>query len=107
MKIIKLNTPFEVSVVPRIMPTSMVDLEVFLRREYDEKTNTFFLPFTTHNGRINIILPLNADFSESSKHEITIKNATEIIYRGKLLVVNKLTETQNYTPSKQMIQRFK
>lgn len=112
MKVIKLDTPFELSAVVRIAP-SLGDIIDFKSR--NEATNLeadFNINWEYSRGRLLFTLPeitQGVAYFAGDKHEITITNTTtsEVIYRGKMIVVNELTDIQNYTPSTQTQQRFK
>ena len=107
MKVIKLNTPFEVCVVPRIAPT-LEDVLIFTAiNEFSQVTVTQTITWTQKNGRISFTLASNIDFKAGNKYEISISKGANVIYLGKMIVVKEITDTQNYTPSKQTTQRFK
>jgi len=106
MKVIKLNTPFELSAVLRIVPT-IGDVLIFTAiNEFSQVEITQTLTWTIKNDRLLFTLASNVDFKAGNKYEISISNNTKIIYLGKMIVVNELTDIQNYTPSKQTTQRF-
>lgn len=107
MKVLKLNTPFEISAVPRI---ALVSSDVLIFTARNENTNAGFdytLDWSIVNGRLNFELPdTNPDFKAGNKYEIFIKKSDTIIYRGKMIIVKEDTDIQNYTPSKQTTPRF-
>jgi len=107
MKVLKLNTPFEVSAVPRI---ALVSSDVLIFTARDEVTNEsvdYTLDWSVINGRLVFELPnTNPDFIAGNKYEIFIKRIDEIVYRGKMIIVKEDTDIQNYTPSKQTTPRF-
>lgn len=109
MKVLKLNTPFEISAVLRIAPTQSDVLKMTIRNEVTDFVIEYTLIWTITNGRISFTLPSTPDFKAGNKYEIFItnQNSSEIIYRGKMIVVKEDTDIQNYTPSKQITQRFK
>jgi len=107
MKILKLNTPFEISAVPRI---ALVSSDVLIFTARNENTNVSFnytLIWSIVSGRLVFELPnTNPDFIAGNKYEIFIKRIDEIVYRGKMIIVKEDTDIQNYTPSKQTTPRF-
>lgn len=110
MKVIKLNTPFEISVVPRTMLTQSDDTLVFTAiNEFSQVTFSNDIPWLNQNGRIVFEVPDNSNYKAGNKYEIYIKRLSDemILYRGKMIVVKEDTDIQNYTPSKQTTQRFK
>jgi hypothetical protein len=107
MKVLKLNTPFEISVVPRIALVSSDELIFTARNEATGLSAEYTLFWSLINGRLNFELPdTNADFLAGNKYEIFITSNDVIIYRGKMIIVKEDTNIQNYTPSKQTTPRF-
>jgi len=111
MKVLKLNTPFELSAVVRIAPFQSDVLSFTIRNEVSNYTASYSIDWNMVNGRIEFTLPdatTETDFKAGNKYELTITNTYDytIIYRGKLIVVKEDTDIQNYTPSKQTTPRF-
>jgi len=107
MKVIKLNTPFEISAVPRIALVSSDVLIFTARNENTGSATNYTLIWSLVNGRLIFELPsTNPDFVAGNKYEIFIKRIDEIVYRGKMIIVKEDTDIQNYTPSKQTTPRF-
>jgi hypothetical protein len=106
MKVIKLNTSFEVVIVPRIVTTIEDELILTAINEVSQFEITQNLVFSISNGRLSFVIDQNANFKAGNKYEIIIKKGNEIVYLGKLIVVKEVTDIQNYTPSKQRTQRF-
>ena len=107
MKVLKLNTPFEISAVPRIALVSSDVLIFTARNEVTGLSADYTLVWSIINGRLNFELPdTNPDFIAGNKYEIFIKKSDTIVYRGKMIIVKEDTDTQNYTPSKQTTPRF-
>lgn len=110
MKVLKLNTPFEISAVVRTAPAQSDTLVLTVLNEFNQISFNYTLTWVVNNDRIEFTLPnTNPDLKAGNKYEIYINNTTteDIIYRGKMIVVNENTDIQNYTPSKQVTQRFK
>lgn len=107
MKVLKLNTPFEISAVPRIALLSSDVLIFTARNEVTNASVNYTLDWSLINGRLIFELPdTNPDFIAGNKYEIFIKKDDIIAYRGKMIIVKEDTDTQNYTPSKQTTPRF-
>tara|TARA_R110000782_G_scaffold30243_1_gene75220 strand:- start:3 stop:329 length:327 start_codon:yes stop_codon:yes gene_type:complete len=108
MKVLKLNTPFEISAVVRVAPVLGDILTFTATNEVTDNTKDYVLEWEYTRKRLVFTLPnTNTDFAAANKYEITIKNAETVIYLGKMIVVNEITDTQNYTPSNQITQRYK
>jgi hypothetical protein len=133
MKVLFLQTPLMFSLIPRHYPKETDVLTLVLRNEY---TNEFLIPKITFsvdekltielidlsqstidlaNITIDSLLvlgdPINnlefpADFKTQNKYEITLLNANEIIYKGKLIVLEAGTDIQNYDYGSQTTSRF-
>jgi hypothetical protein len=133
MKVLFLQTPLMFSLIPRHYPKETDVLTLVLRNEY---TNEFLIPKITFsvdekltielidlsqstidlaNITIDSLLvlgdPINnlefpADFKTQNKYEITLLNANEIIYKGKLIVLESGTDIQNYDYGSQTTSRF-
>jgi len=112
MKVIKIDTPFELSAVVRIAPTQGDIIDFYSRNEATDLEANFNITWTYSGGRLNFELPAitqGVAYFAGDKHEITITNTTTetVIYRGKMIVVKEDTDIQNFTPSTQKTQRFK
>jgi len=112
MKVIKIDTPFELSAVVRIAPTSGDIIDFKSRNEATDLEADFNITWEYTHGRLLFELPAitqDVAYFAGDKHEITITNTTTstVIYRGKMIVVKEDTDIQNYTPSTQTTQRFK
>ena len=112
MKVIKIDTPFDLSAVVRIAPTSGDVLFFKSRNEANDLIADYNINWEFTHGRLLFTLPeitSGVAYNPGEKHEITITNTTTdtVIYRGKMIVVKEDTDIQNYTPSKQTTQRFK
>lgn len=109
MIVIELNTILKLSAVPRIAPFFSDSLVLTAIKESNQESIAIELIHYMHNGRLIFTFDTPETFKSGDKLEISIKNETEntIVYRGKAIVVKENTDIQNYTPSKQTIQRFK
>jgi hypothetical protein len=106
MKVLKLNTPFELSAVVRTAP-DYGDVLVFKAiNEFSQVEIVQTLVWTKRNDRLSFILASNIDFVAGNKYEISISNNSKVIYLGKMIVVKEITDIQNYSQSKQTTPRF-
>ena len=112
MKVIKIDTPFDLSAVVRIAPTQGDIIDFKSRNEATDLEADFNITWEHTHGRLLFTLPeitSGVAYFAGDKHEITITNTTTstVIYRGKMIVVKEDTDIQNYTPSTQTTTRFK
>ena len=112
MKVIKIDTPFELSAVVRIAPSTGDIIDFKSRNEATDLEADFNINWEYTHSRLLFTLPAitqDVAYFAGDKHEITITNTTTdtVIYRGKMIVVKEDTDIQNYTPSTQTTQRFK
>tara|TARA_R110000822_G_scaffold62632_1_gene154284 strand:+ start:1197 stop:1523 length:327 start_codon:yes stop_codon:yes gene_type:complete len=108
MKVLKLNTPLKISAVVRVAPVLGDILTMTAVNEFSGNSKEYTLIWDYLRDRLIFYLSnTNTDFVPENKYEITIKNGVNVIYLGKMIVVNQSTDTQNYTPSSQTTQRYK
>ena len=110
MKVIKLGSNVEISAVVRIAPIYWHNLALSARNETTNFVHNIALNWFIRKDRIVFTFDIPTEFEVTNKYEITLYNETtsELIYRGKLIVVKQNTDIQNYTPSKQKTQnRYK
>ena len=109
MIVIELNTILKLSAVPRIAPFFSDSLVLKAIKETTQESINIELIHYMYNGRLVFTFDIPDTFKSGDKLEISINNETTgaIVYRGKAIVVKEGTDIQNYTPSKQITQRFK
>lgn len=108
MKVIELNTPVEVPLIPRVMPLMGDLITIQLINEFTNLVINLPTIWTYSKQRLIISFDENqSDFKIGNKYQITLKNGANVIYIGNLLIVKENTNLQNYTPSSQITQRFK
>ena len=107
MKVLFLETPLIFSLIPRKYPDIIDTLSLELR---NESTNTVLNPlisFSIDERKLYVELTTQpADFKTQNKYEITLLNGVEIIYKGKLIVLEAGTDIQNYDYGSQTTSRF-
>ena len=107
MKVLFLQTPLIFSLIPRKYPDISDILSLELR---NESTNTVLNPaisFSIDERKLYVELTTQpADFKTQNKYEITLLNGVEIIYKGKLIVLEAGTDIQNYDYGSQTTSRF-
>lgn len=106
MKVLFLTEALEFSLIPRKYPIISDDLTLDLR---NETTGTVISPAITFSvtEKLNITIteqPL--DFKTQNKYEITISSDSEIIYKGKLIVLDSGTDVQNYNYGSQTTSKY-
>jgi hypothetical protein len=108
MKVLYLNKPYDINLVPRVYPLANEDLVLTLR---NESTQLTFEPEIEYlvNGLLTVSIiggvPLD-EFQSMNKYELTLKNGLSVVYKGKLIVVDESTDIQNYAYTDQTNSRF-
>jgi hypothetical protein len=106
MKVLFLETPLLFSLVPRHYPISTDVLTLVLR---NENTNAVLIPlisFTIDKTLVIEVLEQPTDFKTQNKYEVTLLNGLEIIYKGKLIVLEAGTDIQNYNYGSQTTSKY-
>jgi hypothetical protein len=96
MKILFFNDPLVFKCIPRIYPNVADVLVLTLRNEMNNLEITPDFTFTVGEFLEVTITTQPTDFKIQNKYEITLKNGTEIIYKGKTLILKSGTSVQNY-----------
>ncbi len=107
MKVLFLDQELIFKVVPRIYPSLN---DEFLLTFRNENTGVTFTPSYTFEitDKLEITLPTQpTDFSIQNKYDIEIVLNNEIIYLGKVIVLESGTNIQNYEYGSQSTSRFK
>lgn len=97
MKVLFLTTVLTFVLIPRRIPLVTDNLILTLRNETTDLTITPAFVFSIVKGRyLQITITSQpTDFATQNKYEIQLKN-TDLIYSGKLIVLEKNTDVQNY-----------
>lgn len=107
MKIVELDTPVELSAVVRSIPQTGDSINIILKNEVSGLVIDLPTTWTYEKQRLKFSFDIPLDFKAGNHYQITLKNGSNVIYLGNLLVVKEGTNIQNYTPSTQRTQRFK
>lgn len=106
MKVLFLTEALNFSAIPRVYPLVTDTLTLTLRNEQTDIIITPGVTFTV-TDKINItITDQPADFKPQNKYEVTIKNGSELIYLGRMIILESGTDVQNYENATQSNERF-
>lgn len=106
MKVLFLTEALIFSVIPRSYPLITDTITLSLRNEMTDETITPAITFTV-TDKLNITITAQpADFKTQNKYEVNIKNGTDIIYLGKMIILESGTDVQNYENSTQTNEKF-
>ncbi len=107
MKVLFLNDELVLKLVPRVFPSLNDEFSLVLR---NENTGVVINPSYTFEITDKLEITLSTqptDFALQNKYDIEIVNNDEIIYLGKLIVLESGTNIQNYEYGSQSTSRFK
>lgn len=106
MKVLKLELPLKIYLIPRIYPELLDNISLTLRNEMSNEVLTPNITFSVDQKlEITINEELNY-FNENDKFEIEVKKDTETIYLGKMVVLNSSVDIQNYEYSQNTTKRY-
>lgn len=108
MKVIYLNKPYDINLVPRIYPEVEEELTLELRNESSDLTFQPEIAWIAGNSLTVTItsgVPLG-EFQSMDKYEMTLTNGLSIVYKGKLIIVDETTNVQNFIYTDQSNSRF-
>lgn len=106
MKVLFLTEPLIFSVIPRSYPLITDTIILSLRNEMTDTVLTPAITFTV-TDKLNITITAQpSDFKSQNKYEVTIKNGTDLIYLGKMIILESGTDVQNYENSTQTNEKF-
>jgi hypothetical protein len=107
MKVLFLNNPLIFSLIPRKYPDISDILSLELRNESTNTTINNAVYFSTDERKLYVELAAQpTDFKTQNKYEITLFNGLEIIYKGKLIVLEAGTDIQNYDYGSQTTSKY-
>lgn len=96
MKVLFLDNDLIFSVIPRVFPSLVDNLSLNLINENSKTVVTPDFTFDITDKLVITITETPTDFKIQNKYSIEIKNDNDIIYLGKLLVLENGTDVQNY-----------
>jgi hypothetical protein len=106
MKVLFLTEALIFSVIPRSYPLITDTITLSLRNEMTDETITPAITFTV-TDKLNITITAQpVDFKTQNKYEVNIKKGTDIIYLGKMIILESGTDVQNYENSTQTNEKF-
>jgi len=106
MKVLFLTETLEFSAIPRKYPNISDTLTLDLRNENTGEVITPAITFTV-TDKLNITITTQpADFKTQNKYEVSVWNEGEIIYKGKLIVLESGTDIQNYNYGSQTTSKY-
>ena len=106
MKVLFLTETLEFSAIPRKYPNISDTLTLDLRNENTGEVITPAMTFTV-TDKLNITITTQpADFKTQNKYEVSVWNEGEIIYKGKLIVLESGTDIQNYNYGSQTTSKY-
>jgi len=106
MKVLFLTEALTFSLIPRVYPEVSDILVLSLRNEFTDEVITPAITFTI-TDKLNITITNQpADFKSKNKYDIDLKNGDDLIYLGKMIILEAGTDVQNYEYSSQTTKRF-
>ena len=106
MKVLFLLEALKFSLIPRKYPIISDILTLNLRNETTGVVINPAITFTV-TDKLNITITAQPlDFKTQNKYEVTILKGSEIIYKGKLIVLESGTDVQNYNYGSQTTSKY-
>lgn len=106
MKVLFLLQALKFSLIPRKYPIISDVLTLTLRNETTGVVINPAITFTV-TDKLNITIATQPlDFKTQNKYEVTILKGSEIIYKGKLIVLEAGTDVQNYNYGSQTTSKY-
>ena len=105
MKVLFLDNPLKISLIPRKYPLPNAVLTLTLRKEIDDTILTPAFTFTVGDKLELTITTQPIAFKVLDKFDFELKNGSEVIYLGKIQILKNGTNTQNFEYGSQN-QRF-
>ena len=106
MKVLFLLEALKFSLIPRKYPIISDVLTLNLRNETTGVVINPAITFTV-TDKLNITITAQPlDFKTQNKYEVTILKGSEIIYKGKLIVLESGTDVQNYNYGSQTTSKY-
>lgn len=106
MKVLFLDAVLDFYLIPRVYPLITDTLTLSLRSEITNEVLTPPVTFTIEEQlKINITTQ-PTEFAIQNKYEVELKNGTDVIYRGKMIILAEDTDVQNYEYSSQPTAKY-
>ena len=106
MKVLFLLEALKFSLIPRKYPIISDVLTLNLRNETTGDVITPAITFSV-DEKLNITITTQpTDFKTQNKYEVSILRGSEILYKGKLIVLESGTDIQNYNYGSQTTSKF-
>ncbi len=96
MKVLFFDTPLIFNLIPRVYPLITDTLTLNLRNESSNEAISPAVTFIISEKLEITITAQPVDFKTQNKYEIELKNGTDVIYRGKMIILAEGTDVQNY-----------
>lgn len=106
MKVLFLNTPLDIYLIPRVYPILTDTLTLNLRNEISNVVITPAVTFLIEEQLKVTITDQPDDFKAQNKYELELINGSSVIYRGKIIILAEGTDVQNYEYSSQPNLRY-
>lgn len=110
MKVLFLDNDLIFTLVPRIFPSLTDNLSLTLTNENSKVVINPTFTFELNEKRDKLVITLTEtpeNFALQNKYSIELKNDNDIIYLGKLIILQNGTNVQNYEYGSQSTSRFK
>lgn len=107
MKVLFLTEALIFSAIPINYPLETDNITLSLR---NEQTDVIIAPEITFTvtDKLNITITAQpADFKTQNKYEVNIKNGSDLIYLGRMIILESGTDVQNYKYSTQSNGKFR
>ena len=106
MKVLFLDAVLDFYLIPRVYPIVTDVLTLSLRNESTDEAITPAVTFTiAEQLKINITAQ-PTDFQAQNKYEVELKNGTDVIFRGKIIILAQGTDVQNYEYNSQPNKKY-
>ena len=96
MKVLILNSVLRFALIPRKYTKNSQNFSLHLRNEMTGLEFTANCKYLIQEKIYVTILEQPTDFKFRNKYEIELKNGTETLYLGKLIILEQGTDIQNY-----------
>lgn len=96
MKVLFLDTPLKISLIPRKYPLENDVLSLTLRKEIDDTILTPEFTFEVGEKLELTITEQPEEFAILDKYEFELKNGDDVIYLGKIQILKEGTSIQNF-----------